>query len=76
MKTITTTAVIGPDRVLTVQLPPDVPPGRHEVVVVVNGVPAAPPPGPSLANWPRHDDVAWPADLSLRREDLYGDDGR
>jgi hypothetical protein len=74
MKTISTTAVIGPDRVLTVQLPPDVAPGEHQVVVVLNGVAAAPPvpPGP----WPRHENVAWPPGLSLRREDLYGDDGR
>lgn len=73
MRAITTTAEVGPDRVLTVQLPPEVPPGRHEVVVVLNGTAAvSDTPGP----WPRHDGVAWPADLSLRREDLYGDDGR
>ena len=35
MRTITTTTVIGPDRVLTVQLPPDVTPGLHEVVVIL-----------------------------------------
>lgn len=73
MKAITTTADVGPDRVLTIQLPPEVPPGRHEVVVVLNGTGAVL--GP-LGAWPRHDGVAWPADLSLRREDLYGDDGR
>ena len=72
MKTITTTAVIGPDRVLTVQLPPEVPPGRHEVVVVLNGAavaPAVPLPPPHPVG------VADPAD-TFRREDLYGDDGR
>jgi hypothetical protein len=73
MKAITATANVGPDRVLTVQLPPEVPPGRHEVIVILNG--AGTRPGP-LEPWPRHDGVAWPAGLSLRREDLYGDDGR
>jgi hypothetical protein len=73
MRAITPTAEVGPDRVLTVQLPPEVSPGRHEVVVVLNGAAAvSDTPGP----WPRHDGAAWPADLSLRREDLYGDDGR
>jgi hypothetical protein len=72
MKTITTTAVIGPDRVLTVQLPPDVPPGPHEVVVVLNGVVGAPLPelGPPYPVGPVD-----PSD-TFRREDLYGDDGR
>jgi hypothetical protein len=72
MKTITTTAVIGPDRVLTVQLPPDVPPGKHEVVVVVNGIPAAPPPvlGPPYPLAERDPSVRF------SREELYGDDGR
>jgi hypothetical protein len=72
MKTITTTAVIGPDRVLTVQLPPDVPPGPHEVVVVVNEAVAALTP----ESWPAH--PVRPIDPSdtFRREDIYGDDGR
>jgi hypothetical protein len=72
MKTITTTVEIGPDRVLTVQLPPDVPTGKHDVVVVVNGVPAAPAPvlGPPYP--------VGPVDPTntFRREDIYGDDGR
>jgi hypothetical protein len=73
MKAITATADVGVDRVLTVQLPTEVPPGRHEVIVILNG--AGTPPE-LLGPWPRHDGVAWPAGLSLRREDLYGDDGR
>jgi hypothetical protein len=72
MKTITTTADIGPDRVLTVQLPPDVPPGRHEVVVVLNGavvtpVPPLSPPYPLAERDPS---------VTFGREELYGDDGR
>jgi hypothetical protein len=69
MKTISTKAVIGPDRVLTVQLPADVAPGEHEVVVVLNGAAEAlavtGPPYPFRES-----------DLSVRfsREELYGDD--
>jgi hypothetical protein len=72
MRAITTTTTIGPDRVLTVQLPPDVAPGEHEVVVVLNGAtltyPARLPP-------PHPIGLSDPSD-TFRREDLYGDDGR
>jgi hypothetical protein len=74
MKTIELTAVVGPDRRVTVQLPPDVTPGTYQFVVVIDGTPSAP--KPPVAAWPVHDVGPWPADLSLRREDLYGDDGR
>lgn len=72
MKTISTKAVIGPDRVLTVQLPADVTPGEHEVVVVLNGV-ATQQPVPGHGPYP-----FGPVDPAntFRREDLYGDDGR
>jgi len=70
MKTITTKAVIGPDRVLTVQLPADVAPGEHEVVVVLNGVvaeatPVLGPPYPLRESDPS---------VRFSREELYGDD--
>ncbi len=72
MKTISTKAMIGPDRVLTVQLPADVTPGEHEVVVVLNGVPA------QVSMPERGPYPIAPIDPSFtyRREDLYGDDGR
>jgi hypothetical protein len=35
MTTIQTTADVGPDRQLTVQLPPEVPTGRHRVVLLL-----------------------------------------
>jgi hypothetical protein len=72
MKTITTTAVIGPDRLLTVQLPADVAPGEHEVVVVLNGVATA----PVAALGPPHNLAPIDPSFTFRREDIYGDDGR
>ena len=76
MKTIETTAVIGEDRKLTVQLPPDVTPGSHRVVVVIEEAPAAPARPAIMADWPVHAADLIPSDFSLRREDMYGDDGR
>jgi hypothetical protein len=35
MKAIELTAVVGEDRKLTVQLPPDIAPDPHQIVVVV-----------------------------------------
>ena len=69
MRTIETTATI------TVQVPPDIPPGLHHIVVWIDDQPALP------DARQRHDVPvlhvgAWPADLSLRREDMYGDNGR
>jgi hypothetical protein len=75
MRTIETTATITAEGTLTVQVPPDIPPGPHHVVVWIDDQPSLP------EARPRHDFPvihvgAWPADLSLRREDMYGDEGR
>ena len=74
MKTIETTAVIGNDRTLSLQLPPDITPGQHHVVVVIEEL--LPAKTTSLDDFPTIDLGPWPAGLSLRREDMYGDDGR
>ena len=74
MKTIETTAVIGEDRILRVQLPPDVTPGRRQVAVVIDR--PAPAMSKKLEDFPTIDVGPWPDGLSLRREDMYGDDGR
>ena len=71
MKTISTRAVIGPDRLLTVQLPTDVTPGEHEVVIVLNGVAGQVP----VLSAP-YDMAPIDPSFTYRREDLYGDDGR
>jgi hypothetical protein len=62
---------------VTGRVPPSVPPGDYTAPIEV---PAAPTDhsgeAPRRLDWPVHDCGPWPADLSLRREDLYGDDGR
>lgn len=49
-------------------------PGEHEAVLVVEGEPA-PKKRFRVENLPRHQ-LGWDAGDSLRREDMYGDDGR
>ncbi len=76
MRTIETTATIAADGTLTAKLPPDVAPGDHSVIIVIDNAEVrrtavkAKPPFPVIDIGP------WPDDLSLRREDMYGDDGR
>jgi len=75
MKTIEINAVVGPDRKLVVQLPSTIPPGEHHVVVVIDeGISGEV--KPTTWDFPVIDVGPWPEGLSLRREDMYGDDGR
>ncbi|HUS17092.1 MAG TPA: hypothetical protein VM536_19000 [Chloroflexia bacterium] len=81
MKTIATVVTVSPDGALSGHVPPGIPPGEHQVLLVLDAAPttASPPqsPGPHLLlDFPVDDVGPWPADLSLRREDLYDDDGR
>lgn len=76
MRTIETMAMITAEGLLTVQVPPEIPPGAHQVVLVIDESPQLPPEPCTLEDFPTWDCGPWPADLSLRREDMYGDDGR
>ena len=75
MRTIETTATITAEGTLTVHVPPDIPPGPHYVVVVIDDRPAMPE-AQQLHDIPVLHVGAWPVYLSLRREDMYGDEGR
>jgi hypothetical protein len=74
MRTIETTATIKPDGTIIAKGPADLPPGEHRVVIVVEEPPAKV--GSPTTKFPVISLGAWPANLSLRREDMYGDDGR
>jgi hypothetical protein len=74
MRTVETTATITPDETLTVQVPPDVTLGTHRIVLVIDEPHAPQERQPSA--FPVVSVGAWPADLSLRRETMYGDAGR
>jgi hypothetical protein len=72
MNEIRTRIQVGPDHRISGTAPVDVPPGEHEVTINV----ASPGGKPfRLADLPLHDEP-WDGSISLRREDIYGDDGR
>jgi hypothetical protein len=73
MRTITTTALVGPDHKLTAMVPPDIPPGPRAVVIVLEEAPG--PAGGPLTLSPHPVGLADPS-CTFRREDLYGDAGR
>lgn len=80
MKTIQTIATVTEDGKITLQLSADIPPGEHQVVVIIDEKPLQekvqtkeklPP-----LDFPVIHVDSWSENLSLRREDMYGDDGR
>ena len=75
MRTIETTATVTNDGKMTVQVPSDIPEGEHRVVVVIEEQPIKKETQP-LADFPVRDYSPWPANLSLRREDMYDEWGR
>lgn len=75
MRTIETTATIEPDGKLILQLPPDIPPGERRIVLVIEEPPIPVEKRPAL-DFSVIDVGPWPANLSLRREDLYDNFGR
>ena len=69
------TIVTVVDGKMTIPVPPDLPPGDHNVLVVIDEVPV-PNSGRAPGDFPVIHVGSWPADLSLRREDMYGEWGR
>jgi hypothetical protein len=69
---------VAADHTITGTAPPDVPPGEHEVTIAIApGLIRQKPEKPFDVNdLPNVDLGPWPEGLSLRREDIYGDDGR
>ena len=75
MRTIETTATVTNDGKLTIQIPPDIEPGEHKVVIVIEEQPIRKETRPPL-DFPVMSVGSWPENLSLRREDMYDDWGR
>jgi hypothetical protein len=79
MKTIETNITVSADGRAFMELPLAVPAGTHRAVVVLDETkieanPVSPQTGsPDL---PLHDLGPWPTNLSLHREDIYGDSSR
>lgn len=75
MRAIETDVIVRNGKVWIGHPPEGWPPGRHRAIVLVEEPATAMQQG-SLADFPIHDFGPWPEGLSLRREDLYGDDER
>ena len=65
---------VSPDHRISGTAPAAVPPGEHEVTITVARL-ERPEKQTRVADLPAHD-VPWDGSVSLRREDMYGDDGR
>jgi hypothetical protein len=74
MNEIRTRIQVGPDHTITGVAPPDVPPGEHVATITISPPPI--PEKPSRVGDLSVHDIPWDGSISLRREDMYGDDGR
>ncbi len=75
MKTIQTNILVDPEHTTTLRLPDDIAPGAYRVTLVIDDQPIATKKG-DFSDFPVIDVGPWTEGLSLRREDMYGDDGR
>ncbi len=72
MTVINTRLIVSPDGAISTAIP--LPAGEHEAAITVAG--ARSPGKPfTMTDYPVHD-LPWDDSVSLRREDMYGDDGR
>ena len=78
MNEIRARVLVGPDHRISGTAPEAVPMGEHDVTITVADRPTGDRACRTLEpdDLPRHDLGPWPMGLSLRREDVYGDDGR
>jgi hypothetical protein len=72
MPVVHATIRIAQDGTISGRAPREVPPGEYRAPITVPGTPARRQP----LDLPLHDSGPWPADFRIRREEIYGDDGR
>ena len=74
MTTIETTIQVDDEGKATIRLPSDLKAGAYRAVLVIEGPerPAARPP----LTFSAHEVGPWPEGFTVRREEIYGDDGR
>jgi hypothetical protein len=66
--------LVRPDHTITGIAPPEVPPGEHVATITISTARTSEKPS-RVAHLPVHD-APWDGSIPLRREDMYGDDGR
>ena len=74
MKAIETKLEVTKAGTMTIPVPPGICPGEHEVLIVIDEQVTRSP--RREIRLPELSVGRWPNDLSLRRKDMYGDDGR
>ncbi len=76
MTVIATRITVSPDGAISTSIP--LPAGEYEAAITVHDQPVRQLPTLpfDVDALPVHDLGPWPEGLSLRREDMYGDDGR
>jgi hypothetical protein len=74
MTEIRTRIRVDPDHSISGTAAADVPPGEHEVTITV-ARPQHAEKRLRVSDLPTHD-IPWDGSIPLRREDMYGDDGR
>ena len=75
MTVITLRITVAPGGAILGHAPDGVPPGEHMVALTLPTPLQAPGTPSILDSLPLHD-MGWDESISLRREDMYGDDGR
>lgn len=75
MATIRTRVTVREDGTIEGNVSGQLPPGEHEVVITTAADEQQPTPQFRWEDFPKHEGD-WDHTVSLRREDLYGDDGR
>ncbi len=77
MTIVTARITVAPDGTISGHAPAAVPAGEHQASITVDILepPLAVTPF-DVSELPHHDFGPWPEGLSLRREDMYGGDGR
>ncbi len=74
MTVITTRLTVAPDGTISAAAP--IPAGEHPATITIADAPLRRPGKPfTMENFPIHDGP-WDDSISLRREDMYGDNGR
>jgi len=74
MTVITAQIQVAEDHTISGMAPAAVPPGEHEAIISVATPPLRGKPF-TIENFPIRD-LGWDDSVSLRRQDMYGDDGR
>ena len=75
MTVINTRIIVTPDGAISTTTP--LPAGEYVARIEVKQPPVRQlPTDPNMDDLPVHDLGPWPEGLTLRREDMYGDDGR